>query len=70
MFASKGTRLRGLAVTAAVVALVAGACGGTTTPTTGPTTAPATAAPARLGRAERRHRLLGPARHDRVRDLG
>ena len=40
MFASKGTRLRGLAVTAAAVALLAGACGGTTTPTTGPTTAP------------------------------
>ena len=37
MFASKGTGLRGLAVTAAVAALVAGACGGTTTPTTGPT---------------------------------
>ena len=44
MFASKGTRLRGLAVTTAAVALLAGACGGTTTPTTGPTTAPATVA--------------------------
>ncbi len=44
MFASKGTRLRGLAVTAAVAALVAGACGGTTTSTAGPTTAPAASA--------------------------
>jgi multiple sugar transport system substrate-binding protein len=41
MFASNGTRLRGLAVTATAVALLAGACGGTTTPTAGPTTAPA-----------------------------
>jgi multiple sugar transport system substrate-binding protein len=43
MFASNGTRLHGLAVTAAAVALIAGACGGSTTPTTTPTTGPTNA---------------------------
>ena len=36
MFASKGQRLRGVAVTVAAVALLVGACGGTTTPTAAP----------------------------------